>query len=91
MIRTLLATTALATLISTGAFAQSTATPAPATAPSVQEPAPSVQPRARWRHATFAFARVLAFFALDFFSGLFLAALLERRAQDIAQAGAGIG
>ncbi|TRC76848.1 PRC-barrel domain containing protein [Mesorhizobium sp. WSM4307] len=38
MIRTLFTTTALATLIATGAFAQSTTTPAPA-APSVQEPA----------------------------------------------------
>lgn len=39
MIRTLLATTALATLIATGAFAQSATTPAPADVPAVQEPA----------------------------------------------------
>ncbi|WP_027053990.1 PRC-barrel domain-containing protein [Mesorhizobium erdmanii] len=39
MIRTLFATTALATLIATGAFAQSATTPAPAAAPSAQEPA----------------------------------------------------
>ncbi|KRB21241.1 PRC-barrel domain-containing protein [Mesorhizobium sp. Root172] len=46
MIRTLLATTALATLIATGAFAQS-ATPAPAGAPAVQEPAAAASvPRA---------------------------------------------
>ncbi|TPK58503.1 PRC-barrel domain containing protein [Mesorhizobium sp. B2-4-19] len=41
MIRTLLATTALATLIATGAFAQGTTTPTPA-APSAQEPAAPV-------------------------------------------------
>ncbi|OBQ66414.1 PRC-barrel domain-containing protein [Mesorhizobium erdmanii] len=39
MIRTLFATTALATLIATGAFAQSATTPAPATVPSAQAPA----------------------------------------------------
>ncbi|AZO45729.1 PRC-barrel domain containing protein [Mesorhizobium sp. M7D.F.Ca.US.005.01.1.1] len=39
MIRNLLATTALATLIATGAHAQSATTPAPADAPAVQEPA----------------------------------------------------
>ncbi|BCG85503.1 photosystem reaction center subunit H [Mesorhizobium sp. 113-3-9] len=39
MIRTLFATTALATLIATGAFAQSATTPVPADAPAVQEPA----------------------------------------------------
>jgi sporulation protein YlmC with PRC-barrel domain len=39
MTRTLLATTALATLIATGAFAQSGTTPAPADPPAVQEPA----------------------------------------------------
>ena len=39
MIRNLLATTALATLIATGAYAQSATTPAPADAPAVQEPA----------------------------------------------------
>ncbi|MER8750950.1 PRC-barrel domain-containing protein [Mesorhizobium sp. M1050] len=39
MIRTLLATTALATLIATGAYAQSTSTPTPAAPPSAQEPA----------------------------------------------------
>jgi len=39
MIRNLLATTALATLIATGAQAQSTTTPAPADAPAVQAPA----------------------------------------------------
>ncbi len=39
MIRTLLATTALATLIATGAFAQTATTPAPADAPAAQEPA----------------------------------------------------
>jgi len=39
MIRTLLATTALATLIATGALAQSGTTPAPANPPAVQEPA----------------------------------------------------
>lgn len=39
MIRTLFATTALATLIASGAFAQSATTPAPAEAPAVQEPA----------------------------------------------------
>lgn len=39
MIRTLFATTALATLLATGAFAQ-TATPAPAQAPAAENPAP---------------------------------------------------
>jgi len=39
MIRTLLATTALATLIATGALSQSSTTPAPADKPAVQEPA----------------------------------------------------
>ena len=39
MIRNLLATTALATLIATGAYAQTATTPAPETAPAVQEPA----------------------------------------------------
>jgi sporulation protein YlmC with PRC-barrel domain len=39
MIRTLFATTALATLLATGAFAQ-TATPAPAQAPAAESPAP---------------------------------------------------
>jgi sporulation protein YlmC with PRC-barrel domain len=39
MIRTLLTTTALATLIASGAWAQSATTPAPAPAPTVQEPA----------------------------------------------------
>lgn len=39
MTRTLLATTALATLIATGAFAQSGTNPAPADPPAVQEPA----------------------------------------------------
>jgi len=39
MIRTLLATTALATLLATGAFAQ-TATPAPAQTPAAETPAP---------------------------------------------------
>jgi sporulation protein YlmC with PRC-barrel domain len=39
MIRTLFATTALATLLATGAYAQTATTPAPATAPAAQEPA----------------------------------------------------
>ena len=39
MIRNLLATTAFATLIAAGAYAQSATTPAPADAPAVQEPA----------------------------------------------------
>lgn len=43
MIRTLLATTALATLIATGAYAQSSTTPAPAQAPAVQDAAPVVE------------------------------------------------
>ncbi|TIS04861.1 MAG: PRC-barrel domain containing protein, partial [Mesorhizobium sp.] len=38
MIRTLFATTALATLLATGAFAQNT-TPAPAQAPATETPA----------------------------------------------------
>jgi sporulation protein YlmC with PRC-barrel domain len=42
MIRTLFATTALTTLIATGAFAQ-TATPTPAEPPAVQNPAPVVR------------------------------------------------
>jgi sporulation protein YlmC with PRC-barrel domain len=41
MIRTLLATTALATLIATGGYAQTATTPAPAQAPAVQKTAPS--------------------------------------------------
>ena len=41
MIRTLLATTALATLIATGACAQSATTTAPAEAPAVQDAAPA--------------------------------------------------
>ncbi|RUZ75467.1 PRC-barrel domain containing protein [Mesorhizobium sp. M7A.F.Ca.US.006.01.1.1] len=44
MIRNLLATTALATLIATGAYAQSATTPAPAQSPAVQESgAPAVR------------------------------------------------
>ncbi|TPL87168.1 PRC-barrel domain-containing protein [Mesorhizobium sp. B2-3-12] len=39
MIRTLLATTALATMVATGAFAQSATTTAPANQPAAQEPA----------------------------------------------------
>ncbi|MER8574906.1 PRC-barrel domain-containing protein [Mesorhizobium sp. M1338] len=42
MTRNLLATTALAALVATGAYAQSTTTPAPADAPAVQEPAAPV-------------------------------------------------
>ena len=41
MIRNLLATTALATLVSTGAYAQDTTAPAPAPA----DPAPMTRPR----------------------------------------------
>lgn len=41
MIRTLLATTALATLIATGAYAQTATTPAPAPAPAAQDAAPA--------------------------------------------------
>ncbi|MER9181757.1 PRC-barrel domain-containing protein [Mesorhizobium sp. M0159] len=41
MIRTLLTTTAVATLIATGAFAQSATTPAPAQAPAVENSAPA--------------------------------------------------
>ncbi|MCP9229577.1 PRC-barrel domain-containing protein [Mesorhizobium sp. LMG 17147] len=41
MIRTLLTTTAVATLIATGAFAQSATTPAPAQPPAVENPAPA--------------------------------------------------
>jgi sporulation protein YlmC with PRC-barrel domain len=43
MIRNLLATTALATLIATGAYAQSSTTPAPTDAPAVQQPAAPVR------------------------------------------------
>lgn len=46
MIRNLLATTALATLIATGAYAQNATTPAPANAPAVQEPAGASVPSA---------------------------------------------
>jgi sporulation protein YlmC with PRC-barrel domain len=47
MIRTLLTTTALATLIASGAYAQTATTPAPAQAPAVQETAPAAPlPRA---------------------------------------------
>ncbi|MGX5802772.1 PRC-barrel domain-containing protein [Bradyrhizobium sp. Arg314] len=42
MIRTLFATTALATLVATGAFAQTT-TPAPAPAPAAENPAPAMR------------------------------------------------
>ncbi|MDX8441013.1 PRC-barrel domain-containing protein [Mesorhizobium australafricanum] len=42
MIRTLFATTALATLVATGAFAQTT-TPAPAQAPAAENPAPAMR------------------------------------------------
>lgn len=41
MIRTLLTTTAVATLIATGAFAQSATTPAPAQPPAAENPAPA--------------------------------------------------
>ncbi|MER9233437.1 PRC-barrel domain-containing protein [Mesorhizobium sp. M0622] len=43
MIRTLLTTTAVATLIATGAFAQSATTPAPAQAPAVQDSASAIR------------------------------------------------
>jgi len=42
MIRTLLTTTAVATLIATGAYAQSATTPAPAQAPAAENSAPAV-------------------------------------------------
>ncbi|AZO60931.1 MULTISPECIES: PRC-barrel domain-containing protein [unclassified Mesorhizobium] len=45
MIRTLFATTALATLLATGAFAQNT-TPAPAQAPATETPAPAAETQA---------------------------------------------
>ncbi|WP_376702976.1 PRC-barrel domain-containing protein [Mesorhizobium sp. ISC25] len=43
MIRTLLTTTAVATLIATGAFAQSATTPAPAQPPAAQDTAPAIR------------------------------------------------
>ncbi|MER8388871.1 PRC-barrel domain-containing protein [Mesorhizobium sp. M0166] len=43
MIRTLLTTTAVATLIATGAFAQSATTPAPAQPPAAEDTAPAIR------------------------------------------------